>query len=360
MSDVLHSYSKVYALGHPTVAELCVEPVLVQEKVDGSQFSFALTCDSTSEDGMGDYYTVKMRSKGAVIFPEAPPKLFSKAVEAVLALAAQLTPGYCYRAEAITSPRHNTLQYDRVPKHYFVVYDIEDLNKGPYNFLTWQQCAKECTRLGVEYLLPDDVGVKIVCSGDVAHQMQKPSMLGGAREGVVLKNYSRFTPDGKVMMGKYVSEKFKEVHAGAWKAANPQGTDVVEEMIRRLTTDARYHKAIQHLRERGELQGAVQDIGPLIREIQTDVIAEEADRIKRALFEWARPKIERGVVQGFPQWYKDLLVAKQFGEATNDFPTTYAPLGLVAPVEVEPLGDVRRCPAVVGGAFVEAQAMGVG
>lgn len=348
MSGVLHSYSKVHALGHPTIAELTLDPLIVQEKLDGSQFSFARF---DTYNGVDTDRQLLMRSKGAPIFPEAPPNLFKKAVDAVVGLFEQLTPGLLYRAEAITSPRHNTLQYERTPKHWLVVYDIEDMNKGPYNFLSWQACAKECQRVGFEYALPDDVWVKVQSSGDLAAQMTKPSMLGGAREGVVLKQYTRFTPDGKVMMGKYVSEKFKEVHAGAWKAANPTGTDMVEEMIRRLTTEARWRKAIQHLRERGELQGAVQDIGPLIREIQTDVIAEETDRIKRALFEWAKPKIERGVVRAFPQWYKDELVKQQFGEATRETPATFAPLGTVVSGEAAPPADTRRCPATIGGAL---------
>jgi hypothetical protein len=35
-----HSYSSIYALGHKALAELFMEPVLIEEKVDGSQFSF--------------------------------------------------------------------------------------------------------------------------------------------------------------------------------------------------------------------------------------------------------------------------------------------------------------------------------
>lgn len=35
-----HSYPKVYALGHRALAELLLDEVLVEEKIDGSQFSF--------------------------------------------------------------------------------------------------------------------------------------------------------------------------------------------------------------------------------------------------------------------------------------------------------------------------------
>lgn len=303
----IHSYSKVWALGHPQLEGLTDESVVVQEKLDGSQFSFMLDI----EDGK---HTVLFRSKGAIIHGVDAAGMFKPCVDAVMKLASSLQVRYLYRAEFHSRPRHNTLQYDRVPKHYLVVYDIEDMNQGPYHFLRWQDVAKECERIGFEYVLPDDIAV-VQSMADLESHMAKPSMLGGAREGVVLKNYRRFTKDGKVMMGKYVSERFKEVHAGAWKAANPTGTDIIENLIRALATEARYEKAAQHLREAGRLQHSVQDIGLLIREVQRDVIAEEADRIAKALFTWAKPRIERGVGRAIPMWWKEKLAKEQFGES---------------------------------------------
>ncbi len=309
----IHSYSKVYALGHPQIEELCNEPVLVGEKLDGSQFSFMR---EVTYNGVDTDDTLHMRSKGALIYPAAPPKLFSPAVNAVIELQKELTPGYVYRAEAICSPRHNTLQYARAPKHFFVVYDIEDMNKGAYNFLPFQAVMDECVRLGVEYVGCDQL-TTVKSFEDLKYQMGKPSMLGGEREGVVLKNYTRFTEDGKVMMGKYVSERFKEVHQGAWKQNNPAGTDIIENMIRKLATEARYEKAVQHLRDDGRLLGDLRDIGPLIAEVQSDVIAEEADRIAKALFGWAKGRIERDVSRNVPQWYKNVLAKKQFDECNS-------------------------------------------
>jgi ATP-dependent RNA circularization protein (DNA/RNA ligase family) len=310
---MIHSYSKVFALGHPQIENLCMDQVLVQEKLDGSQFSFMR---EVKYNGIDTDDTLHMRSKGALIFPAAPPALFKKAVDAVLEVSDKLTPGFVYRAECLTSRTHNTLTYERAPKNWFVVFDIEDMNAGAYHFLPTGKIMEECGRLGFEYVGCDRVAT-IASTADLAYQMALPSMLGGAREGVVLKNYARYTEDGKVMMGKYVSEKFKEVHQGAWKANNPTGTDIIEQLILRLATEARYEKAVQHLREGGRLLGDLRDIGPLIREVQTDVIAEETERIAKALLGWAKGKIERGVGRGVPQWYKDRLVKQQFGEVID-------------------------------------------
>lgn len=42
MGDSWHSYPSTFALGHRAIADLLLDPVLVEEKVDGSQFSFGV------------------------------------------------------------------------------------------------------------------------------------------------------------------------------------------------------------------------------------------------------------------------------------------------------------------------------
>lgn len=98
------SYPSIFALGHRAIAELTNFPVHVQEKVDGSQFSFGVF------DG-----EIRVRSKGAEMYPEAPEKMFQKAVDTVKALQDILIDGFTYRGEYLAKPRHNTLAYDRTP-----------------------------------------------------------------------------------------------------------------------------------------------------------------------------------------------------------------------------------------------------
>ena len=40
--DSWHSFPSVYAVGHAALADLFLDDVIVEEKVDGSQFSFGL------------------------------------------------------------------------------------------------------------------------------------------------------------------------------------------------------------------------------------------------------------------------------------------------------------------------------
>jgi len=39
---MLHSYPSVYAIGHKAIEEIFLGPVLIEEKIDGSQFSWGI------------------------------------------------------------------------------------------------------------------------------------------------------------------------------------------------------------------------------------------------------------------------------------------------------------------------------
>ena len=76
-----HSYPSIYALGHKAVADIFVEPVLIEEQIDGSQFSFGIfetNRDMPNTELAG--YTLRCRSKRAEILPLAPDKMFQAAV----------------------------------------------------------------------------------------------------------------------------------------------------------------------------------------------------------------------------------------------------------------------------------------
>lgn len=137
------------------------------------------------------------------------------------------------------------------------------------------------------------------------------SFLGGQKiEGVVVKRYTPWMFMGRiplsVMSGKYVSEAFKEVHAKDWKKehTNKGKLDVV---ISQYRSEARWNKAIQHLRENGELVGAPADIGRLIEEVRLDVTLEEKENIKEELWKIYKDDFMRHTVSGLPEWYKKKL-----------------------------------------------------
>lgn len=296
MNTSWHSYPKIYALGHRAISELFLDEVLIEEKIDGSQFSFGRF------DG-----ELKVRSKGAVINTEYPEKMFSEAVEVVKTL--DLKDGWTYRAEYLKSPKHNSLAYNRIPKNHLIIFDI---NSAEEEYLDYETKKNEAERIGLEV-------VPILHFGQVANPtellsfLEKESILGGQKiEGFVIKNYHRFGLDKKCIMGKYVSENYKEVHDKSWRESNPTGGDIIQILITSLRTPARWHKAVQHLREKGVLTDSPKDIGLLIKETQRDIEEECEEMIKEKLYKWAKQNILRGSCGGIAEWYKEELMKRQF------------------------------------------------
>ncbi len=74
-------------------------------------------------------------------------------------------------------------------------------------------------------------------------------------------------------------------------------------------------KAVQHLREAGKLEGSPRDIGLLIEEVRRDIEKECRDEIEAILWKWAWSDVSRLVTRGLPEWYKNLLLEKQFSDS---------------------------------------------
>jgi hypothetical protein len=115
---------------------------------------------------------------------------------------------------------------------------------------------------------------------------------------------------GKTLMAKYVSEAFREVHRK--KKYNSSRKDVIQNLVEHYRTDARWQKAVQHIRDEGKLEDSPTDIGSLIKEVCVDVHEECKDEIQEILFKHFWKQIARGITAGLPEWYKETLIEKQF------------------------------------------------
>lgn len=301
MSDLntsWHSYPSIYNLGHKNVLDIFNEDVLIEEKIDGSQFSFGLFADE-----------LRCRSKGATLNIDAPEKMFQKAVDVAKGLIDKLNNGWTYRCEYLQKPKHNALAYDRVPQNNLILFDI---NTGEEEYLSYEAKKQEAERLGFE-IVPIMFYGKVNSPEEIKAFLEKESILGGQKvEGVVVKNYARFGLDKKALMGKYVSEAFKEVHSNEWKKSNPSGSDIIQELILQYRTPARWNKSVMHLKERGLIENKPKDIGLLMKECRIDILKECEAEMKEKLYAWAKDKILRGCVAGLPEWYKEQLLNNNF------------------------------------------------
>lgn len=299
---MIPAHPKVLQLGK--LKELYAGKVIVEEKVDGSQFAFGRAAD----DGR-----LVFRSKGRELFAESVDKLFANTVGAVIArasdIAETLRAGEFVYGEAMSAKRHNTLEYERTPQGHLVLFG------GTYADGEWWQRSKleriaDHLRFEVVPVIAElelEPNALAENTAKLRALVEGPSMLGGNREGIVIKNYGQtihYNGQLHPLFCKLVTDDFKEKHNSSWKP----GKDVLAELIDGYRSEARWRKAIQRLDEKGELTNTPKDIGALIRSIQEDVWEEEADELAQKLAQHFKSQVLRASTAGFPEWWKERLL----------------------------------------------------
>lgn len=295
-----HSYPSIFNLGHKYIQNIFSGDVTIEEKVDGSQLSFGIINGE-----------LKCRSKGATLNIIAPEKMFAKAVEVIKELRPLLREGWTYRGEYLMKAKHNVLAYDRTPNNHIIIFDI---NTEEETYLSYEEKQKESSKLGLE-VVPLIYKGKINSPEQLRGFLDRESILGGQKiEGVVAKNYELFGQDKKVLMAKFVSESFKEIHSAEWKNNNPTQKDIIQIVINTYKTPARWQKAVIHLKEKGLIENSLKDVGQLMKEVPQDVEKECAGEIKDTLYKYFWPQIRRALTSGLPEWYKEELIKEQFNK----------------------------------------------
>lgn len=318
--DSFNTYPKVYAMGHRYTDPLrdainAGQHFCIQEKIDGSQFSFGVDTEGT----------IHIRTRGQVVDIDDPHKMFIQGVEAVKAMKDDLHIGWTYRAEYLQKPKHNVLAYGRLPGRHLVLYDVAI---GLESYLSQNSVMDEAIRLNIDHAM-------VYCTGDLNvlktsrtlteffdSFLEFNSILSGESnvriEGIVIKAVSPiFGTDGKPIIAKYVSPVFKEKHQKEWKVSQ-SGRDHLHVMGLTYRTEARWEKALQHLKEEGQIEGEPKDIAALVKAVPDDLFEECAEEIAAALFKWGWPQIKRQSTKGLAEWYKAKLAEEQeerFGEA---------------------------------------------
>lgn len=306
MSSSWGSYPSIHNLGNAAIRDLLTVPCYVEEKVDGSQFSFGVFDDPDYPDGH-----IRIKSKNAEMFVDAPEKMFNKAAATVKQLAPLLHRGWTYRGEYLQSPSHNSLMYERVPTGHIMLFDI---SVGGGVFATRAELEAEAARIGLEVvpLLKWDTPSLEELRDLIDNQV---AVLGGQKiEGVVIKQQQPLLwgSDKKLLIGKFVSERFREIHKQKWGENQPNQTRLLEKIAAEVCTTARWHKSVMRLREQGTISDTPRDIPLILKDVQQDIQKEETDHIKQRLLEYFWRDIGKLATRGLPEWYKQLLLVEQF------------------------------------------------
>lgn len=294
----LSSYGKIYQVGHREVRDVFKHRVVIEEKIDGSQISFGVI------DG-----ELFARSKNVMLDIESPDGMFTDAILSIIDRKDLLTPGYTYRGEYLQRPKHNTLKYENIPVNNIIIFDID---RGIQDYMDPMEKEVESSRIGLE-CVPVFFDGEIGSLEQMTGLLDRKSILGGCTiEGFVVKCYGHYGADKKTLMCKYVSEAFKETNKKNWKVT--KHAEVKSTIGDRYRTNARWDKAVQFLKESGELTDSPKDIGNLMKRVKQDVLEECKDEIAEELFNWAWKDIQCRLTTGLPQWYKEKLASLSFTE----------------------------------------------
>ena len=301
----IQSFPKIFHIGENYIQNLFEGEVEITEKADGSQWDFGINKEGE----------LVMRSKGQDLTYQDVPKMFRKAVEQTLRIETILRDNglsdiyfYC---EFLSTPHHNTLSYERTPKNNLYLFDV----KYKENWISdIEKLYKYADLLEIERpnLLYQG---KVKDIKELEKLLETKSILGKEIvEGIVVKNYTQPTIITQnlifpICMGKYVREAFKERHQKGWKRGHTS-KGKLETLIDSYRTEARWMKAIQHLKEKDELEFSPRDIGKLMKEIKRDLMEEEKENIKEELFKIFKGDIERRAKAGFAEFYKKQLLER--------------------------------------------------
>lgn len=318
---MIPAFPKVLRLGDRNIPDI-LKPGMIEvtEKVDGSSFAF----------GLDDLGQLVMRSRGQLIsLVEGPQKLFRPVFNYVMknwhdwADRFLLLPGMFVYGETLSKPKHNTLEYERVPLNNLAVFGLYTHGTG---FLSSHQMLSNVAA----YLGFDVVPLLLVTHGaalatdDFTRLLATDSFLGKEKiEGVVIRNLSQKityfgSPEPFPPLAKYVRPDFKEMNDKSQREGEyGHAHSKIEEYLEQYHSPARWTKAVQRLTEQGAIEGRMQDMPKLLAEIKRDLFEEEKDNIMSDVWRLIKSNLEKQATRGVGSWYSERLAQEALDRALS-------------------------------------------
>lgn len=301
-------YPKVLSLGQPLIADIFNDPVEITEKVDGSQCRIQLT------DGF-----FNCGSKNVVPADEKMFHLAHEQAERIWNTDIWYEYGddVILFTEFLNKEKHNVLIYGRVPLNNLYLFGaiIDDRH------LKTEELLELANKFDIEppHVIASEINIDD--QNNLMEYLKTPSALGNTiLEGVVIKNYHDSYPAllastqaffGYPLAGKLVRDDFKERLNKEWSGKKQRETPLAK-VTKEFLTEARFHKAIQHLHDDGELTYEMKDLKVIIPEFYRDLIDEEHDEIvKLAMMDFWQHLKRKCDGYAVKEW-KRYLVEKQF------------------------------------------------
>jgi hypothetical protein len=192
---------------------------------------------------------------------------------------------FVFYGEAMKGQKSNLLCYERSPKGGVIWFDCYDTFWGEW---VTDQCLLELLEefakaTGTECISDVEIFKTFPSDRAIIEHLEKPSMLGGKREGIVIKPQNpKLNLTFRSHAFKVVNEEFQEKF-GKDRRKKYKGNKF-EELVETFCTPARIHKQIIILKDDGQWKSPSQlNIGPLIKSVANDILIEEKEQIETAL-----------------------------------------------------------------------------
>ncbi len=278
----------------------------VQEKIDGSNFSFKYHRDKEGLRTLPHTLQFTCGSKPLVQTND----MFVKTCTVLNELSPIFNKWYVYHGEAVRCTKHNVAKYMRVPRHYFVCFDIYDNEHKQW--LGLDELEAECLRCDIEcvktiYVNCDNSTQPSVIMKNIIEQINKGniiSQLGGKPEGIVFKHPRLYSKGSySAVKRKMVTAEFKESAHTKQVKINNSADDFLAQLGLCFATGPRFAKANQHLEERGDLcaQPAT-NRRLIIKELDADFDKEYKAEIMLYLWQELGHIIKNNARIGITEW----------------------------------------------------------
>lgn len=280
----------------------------IEEKIDGSQLTMIY---NKEEDKIVFYNKKRLLNINS--------KFFEKSIS-MLSTLKNLNSNYEYYGESVTKYKHNIINYKRLPPYFYIIYDIYD-NQNK-KLLSPEEKKTESERLGLEVVKTfyqnndPEISPKQKCI-EIMEKIKNnssdyfsclSSMDNKVKpEGIVLKHHNVVNDKGDIITIKlkHVDNEFKEFQKMKRNKSEINSEEFVNVIGNMFQCEGRYHKAVQHLKEKELLKNNKSDIKLLINELDNDLEKEYKNLIKNYLYTEFINKIKISSRKNFNKWYQD-------------------------------------------------------
>jgi len=300
---MLNKYPKIFNLGRVETEGVFEGRCDILEKVDGSQLRWRVDIETK---------TLLVGSKGQRIDTNDPPKLFKKSVESLLKINIdRFDWNVVYFGEAFSKPKHNKIQYGRVPDGNIMLWAAYDTSVR--RWFNHNELMMDASIFNIECVGLVDIVDRAPTPEQLEKYMKVGSALGGSNvEGVVIKNHWNYKVEQDMALckqAKFVSQEFRET-----MGVKINKTSDIRDIVLMLKEEAIWHKAIQRVKESANEPMTDRHIGQVVREVHNDIDNEFKPLILEELWKMHSKNIKRLACKGVADYFKRQMALTQLEE----------------------------------------------